>query len=103
MDQQYLRISYAHAEQMRAKNAREKELQATYTIPFFLNNPQFVAIFDTELRFVFGSPSVREFLGLPQDMALTLEPFRSVFIYAPQGRELAGRYGSHVAGGNGLR
>ena len=85
VDCEYLRISYAHAEQMRAKNAREKELQETYNSFFLNNHPQFVAIFDTELQFVFGSPSVRKFLGLPQDAALTLEPFRSLFLYAPQG------------------
>ena len=84
VDCEYLRISYSHAEQMRAKNAREKELQETYNSFFLDNHPQFVAIFDTELRFVFGSPSVRKFLGLPNDTALTLEPFRSIFLYAPQ-------------------
>ncbi|SBV95766.1 putative Histidine kinase [uncultured delta proteobacterium] len=85
VDCEYLRISYAHAEQMRAKNAREKELQETYNSFFLNNHPQFVAIFDTELRFVFGSPSVWKFLGLPQGAALTFEPFRSLFLYAPQG------------------
>ncbi|MCC8194403.1 MAG: response regulator [Deltaproteobacteria bacterium] len=85
VDCDYLRISYAHAEQMRAKNAREKELQETYNSFFLNNHPQFVAIFNTELRFVFGSPAVRKFLGLPRDVPLTLEPFRSIFLYAPQG------------------
>ncbi|MDL2210457.1 response regulator [Desulfovibrio sp. OttesenSCG-928-O18] len=85
VDCDYLRISYAHAEQMRTKNARDKELQETYNSFFLDNHPQFIAIFDTQLRFVFGSPSVRKFLGLPQDASLTLEPLRSVFLYAPQG------------------
>jgi len=85
VDCDYLRISYAHAEQMRVKSSREKELQETYNSFFLDNHPQFVATFDTELRFVFGSPSVRDFLGLRRDVSLTLEPFRSVFLYAPQG------------------
>ena len=79
LDYDYLRISYAQAEAMRDKNAAERELQLTYNSFFLDNNPNFTVLFDTGLRCVFTSPKVRDFLFIPDDVTINMEPFRSVF------------------------
>ena len=82
LDYDYLRISFAQAEQMRDKNAKERELQFTYNTFFLENSPSFTVIFDEQLNCVLASPKVWDFLRIPPDKNIIMEPFRSIFTYS---------------------
>ena len=83
LDYDYLRINFAQAEQMRDKNAKERELQFTYNTFFLENSPNFTIIFDNQLNCVLASPKVWDFLHIPKNKNIAMEPFRSIFTYSP--------------------
>ena len=83
LDYDYLRINYAQAEQMRDKNAKDRELQFTYNTFFLENSPNFTIIFDNQLNCVLASPKVWDFLHIPHNKTIVMEPFRSIFTYSP--------------------